>query len=329
MKKGCIRLLFICCATLLIAGCATVPYIQCDETYSVSSPGEVTFNASVAEKSPVYVHSSVDSGDVTCFAFEYRNILRRIWIADNWIENQQALLSFRLDRANDGYLFGEIVKVNIAFPPTFRENDDFQTFTSNLILSYNDGFFKGSFSVVFEDHLGNIQESLSGNILLSPSVDGKLGVTIEYTYQRDATYSELKDGFFFYRPLNIYDIQEFIENEDMSFSSYLNSWGYVQIIIGHYRAGRLMPFPAIFLTDCQGSILYYFRAPYQIGTFPCSVTLMDVNENGLIDVIVKTTDTIDCIYSVLTLCFRWIFFQLENGWFYMVRGDLQLCDRNF
>ena len=193
----------------------------------------------------------------------------------------------------------------------FRNIDDAVHYNSNLTLSIQNNIANGFFET---------ESETKGCMFLNFIEPGVINAKIEYTDGFSGHSQYLLDGYFNFIPLNIADIDGFVEINELSFSAHLDIWGEVYFRVGYYEPRRVMHLPAIFLTDSKGNILYYFSAPYPVGAIPYKILLNDLNNDGLLDVMIIADDSIyDGDYSYK---FTYYFYQLSNGWFRLEVGEM-------
>lgn len=111
----------------------------------------------------------------------------------------------------------------------------------------------------FSDKVGN-----KGDLTLVFKENDELEAKIKYTSKANA-YKDLSlDGDYICRPYKLSDIKDFILRTEHSFVNDLNSWGSVNFVSGDVDHGDKV-YPAAYLTNDNGDILYKFRAPFQTG----------------------------------------------------------------
>lgn len=118
------------------------------------------------------------------------------------------------------------------------------------------------------------------------------------------------DGKFLFRPYNLADIDNLLIDEELSFSTKLNSWNDIQFVTGISTGNK--PHPVAYLTNEKNDIIYQFSAPFPTASKIISVVIEDFNEDELKDIKI-ITDFSDSPSKVLI---EWIFYQMENGLFY-------------
>lgn len=91
-------------------------------------------------------------------------------------------------------------------------------------------------------------------------------------------------------PNNVKSIKGFTPIESQSFMVNLNSWGNVKFVSGKLTAGNHIP-TVFYLTDEAGNILYSFEdTPFPYSVDVKAVSFVDVNKDGLKDIIIIVTD---------------------------------------
>ena len=247
--------------------------------------------------------------DKTIEALDYQQYLKKIWVPDNWsYETYIDHSSFRISRIEDGEVQGEFASQSLAMPQIYRDQSDYLRYQDNFVGTINNHIAECS----YEDSAGN-----KGNLKLEFKENDKLDVIIEYISRRTGINTDIQSGNYSYRPYNVTDLHGFVEDEDLFMEIELNSWGYVHLVSGNYFGNK--PFPAVYLATEEGYILYDFGAPYQTATEVLAVSVKDLNDDGLMDVQVSTYFP----YAPDAYRFEWIFYQMDNGWFYLERaGDI-------
>ncbi|MCL2610204.1 MAG: hypothetical protein FWE02_00830 [Defluviitaleaceae bacterium] len=304
MTKKSIQLIIILCSTLLNVGCNHYSY---NSKYSF-------YDGAVTTKDEMQNNINVEK------------FLRYIWIPHNWIRDEEGQLpyffSFRLDRIENDTISGEF-NTGFSLFSTFPSVTYLERLPrkNNMFLEINGNVAKGT----FEGDSG-----FGGNITLKFEEKGIIDVILEYTGSPDKHDYQLQYGEFSLRPLNIItDFEQneyFVINEDLTFETTLNSWGDVIFFAGFHDGSR--HFPAVYLTDTNGNLLYDFRANFATFTYIYEIIIEDRNGDGLLDVAIiadggeVSYETILATGSSDYRFFHWYFYQLENGWFHLVRGEM-------
>jgi hypothetical protein len=247
---------------------------------------------------PEYIAETTED---TTQHFDFNGFLRKIWINDDWEIGGQNLSSFRLDRNDEGVVYGYFSVHDPAFPPVFRSANSHVHIQSNMTVSLNGNSAEGDFG----------DSTWKGNIALAFKERDIIEANIEYT-NRGNHSPRINNGRFTYRPLTVADFDGFVVLEELSYETNLNLWGDVRFIAGEHRGSR--PFPSVYLTDFNGNVIYYFETNFPNGSQIQEILVNDLNDDGFIDVIITAHDGPN--YH-----FRRHFSQLENGWFYLAIED--------
>lgn len=129
------------------------------------------------------------------------------------------------------------------------------------------------------------------------------------------------NGVYWFRPYHFSDISNAAVLDEHSFELDLNSWGHVCLVsarVDNVELGRY--YPATYLTDLEGNILYYFHPGYLAGTEIYNIIVEDMNGDGLKDVGVVTGFSFYDNSHTKQLI-RWDFYQMEDGRFYYNERD--------
>lgn len=133
-------------------------------------------------------------------------------------------------------------------------------------------------------------------------------------------YSEESKETYHFRPYNLSDVENITVLEEHSFEMELNSWGYIRFVaarIDNIGLGRY--YPATYLTDIEGNILYQFGSnAYTAGEEIYDIVIEDINEDGLMDIGVITWFSFIDKNEEKDLT-RWDFCQRQDGRFYLYK----------
>ena len=233
------------------------------------------------------------------------NFMRYTWVPDVPREGVGSNF-FRLYDISEGIINGSF-GMRLT-PPVFRDSRyDFSDFADDVPLR------------------NNMQLELQGKVAEGHyEIEGKINhIKLEFTEDEFIKVTSGQDKETVFRQLNISDLGGLVVMDSLSFPIDLNSWGEVYLVSGYYEPGRVMHLPNILLTCSKGNILYSFGAEYQVGSIPYEIIIDDLNGDGLLDVhVITTSDVYDGEYSHLIFHFNWYFYQLKNGWFFLVPGEM-------
>ena len=128
--------------------------------------------------------------------------------------------------------------------------------------------------------------------------------TIRLTNKSKATIQP-PEGTFEFTPDNIKNIKGFRPIESQSFMVNINSWGNVKFVSGKLTAGNHIP-TVFYLTNEKGDILYQFvDVPFPYSVDVKAVSFVDVNKDGLKDVIIIVVDNYNGSgQTIATVCFQ-------------------------
>ena len=129
------------------------------------------------------------------------------------------------------------------------------------------------------------------------------------------------NGIYWFRPYHFFDISDVTVQDEHSFELDLDSWGHVYLVsarVDNVELGRY--YPATYLTDLEGNILYYFHPGYLAGTEIYDIIVEDMNGDGLKDIGVITGFSFYDNGNRKQLI-RWNFYQMEDGRFYYNERD--------
>lgn len=232
----------------------------------------------------------------------YQQYVKKIWVVDEW--NGYGYLypfSFYIIKIENGKIEGKLTTESVAIPDFFYYSLDTPENSGDLVGEINHSLAECQFS----DKAGN-----KGIVTLLFKEEDKIEATIEYTNRGKIYEDSALDGTFFFRPYNLADIDNLLIDEELSFSTKLNSWDDIQFVKGISTGNK--PHPVAYLINEKNDIIYQFSAPFPTASKIISVVIEDFNEDELKDIKI-ITDFPDSPGKVLI---EWIFYQMDNGLFY-------------
>lgn len=206
----------------------------------------------------------------------YKKILHKIWIPQEWEGNVNAIhdtgFSISIYEVENNMVKGRISTKSLIELPCFYysfNEYEYPVFSGTI----NGNIVEGSFC----DEYGN-----KGNIRVVLKDENEIEADFEYINENmDVGLFDL-NGNYILRPYNLKDREEVIINVSNKVS--LNSWGDVYLAGGKIDTGERTVGQA-FLTDSEGNIFYKFRLPFCHGTEITNAYVKDINEDGLMDVV--------------------------------------------
>lgn len=234
----------------------------------------------------------------------YENYLKKIWVVEEWNGGAYEYPSFFISEIQNSNIYGRYSTLSVAKPEFYFYSNDPIKYLGQLTGTFIDE----SAYLNFSDAVGN-----KGNLVVSFKEDVMIEAIIEYTKKGD-NYKDIElDGHFVFVPYNLVHIKNFIQNEEFTLPVKFDYWGDIIIVTGEINTGDKVH-PVSYLTNKDNDILYVFEAPFKIGTSISDVKVMDINDDGLQDVIITTTFIQDSEIEPIV----WIFAQNEDGTFYNV-----------
>ncbi len=246
---------------------------------------------------------------------DYSSYIRKIWINES-SEKQSSVddLFIYLNKLDGENVIGEVFVGKMPISSYFYYNSPFtREYKWNLIGEEKEDSLEGK--IESEDMKGYISLMLK-----SSKIESKLKLVDE---------DGLKDGFnnettHSFRPYMIKDVSSKYEEmgvstvilEEYSFDVNIDSWGTVQFVSMMVNSNK--PHPLFLLTNDNSEILYQFDAPFQNGLDVTEVSIVDVDRDGLDDVVVILGDNDVSIGGVVS----WIFLQTNDGVF-CVNNEVQ------
>ena len=270
----------------------------------------------------------------TNYLVDYKYYLKKIWIVKDWDErNYYFPFSFVITKIDNRIIEGEFTSESVAEPVFYSSYYS----SSPYLPNFNDAKdlprvnLKGTVvnnkaECQFDDMHGG-----KGNIVLVFKENNDIDATIEYVEKNqdyegiyEKIYREMygdqfmeqykgiyAEGHYAMRPYNFSDTPANEPTKIYSIKTDLDTWGQVSLIAVLITGNK--PFPAVYLADGDNDILYFFSAPFQVGTEIIDISVEDINNDGLKDIRIITKP----IYGDSNDFFiEWQFFQLENGLFY-------------
>ncbi|WP_372999654.1 hypothetical protein [Lutispora sp.] len=239
---------------------------------------------------------------------DYSQYLKKIWVVISWNGGTYEYSSFFISKIKDGKIEGKFSTRTIAMPDFY-----YYSLKPSKYLGVLNGTIKnGIAECYFSDKAGN-----KGHVTLVFNKNDEIEATIKYT-DKEEHYNDLSlDGIFLFRPYNLEDIESFTQFEDLSFTVDLNSWGNVNFVAGE-SDGSNKVHPVAYITNEHDDILYEFKASFQTGSEIIETSIMDINEDGLKDVVIITAFNDPDIEHI-----ERVFLQTDDGLFYSSRLDAE------
>ncbi len=233
---------------------------------------------------------------------DYARYLKKIWVVKAWNGEAYQYFSFFINKIADNTIQGKLCKDEIAYPDFYFYSLEPSKYLGDLSGTLNNGVAECK----YEDKFGN-----KGIVTLAFNEDDEIEAKITYTDKEEALKNDLIDSDYKFRPYNLADREDFIPSKENSFAVDLNSWGSVKLITGEIDHGA-KKYPAAYLSNEHGDILYAFQAPFQTASKLTSASIKDINGDGLKDVILTTEFIEDPSIEHI----KWTFYQMSDGLFY-------------
>lgn len=253
-------LLIIVTVSLLLAGCSNkVTQTNTAKQNMQSSPSATTNTNKTAAAATITTSDAID----------YNQYIKKTWVKKNGSYNTSICISNIANGRITGYLDSGGGGVHSSY--------DLQNLTGTIN--------KDTAECQFSDTIGN-----KGNIKLVLKPNDEIETTIKLTSKAQAVDQRPQEGTFDFIPYNLSSIKGFSLIKDQSFMVNLNLWGNVRFVSGKLTAGNHVPV-VFYLTDKEGNILYDFAdAPFPYSVDVKAVSLVDVNKDGLKDIIIIVAD---------------------------------------
>ncbi len=203
---------------------------------------------------------------------DYNQYVKKTWIMSKEDQTQEIGVSFIITSINNNKMTGELTVVGPA--PSY----------ANTVADLDGTINNDMVECQFTDTRGN-----EGTINFIFKTNDAIDATISLKNKSDLSIAQPPEGVFHFTPLNIKDNKEFSPMEDQSFIVELNSWGEVKFVTGKYNSPDYVPV-GFFITDKDGDILYQLDSPITNNVDVKAVSFKDVNQDGLKDIIVITSD---------------------------------------
>jgi len=238
---------------------------------------------------------------------QYDQYLRKIWVLKSWDDGSiYQSFSFIITEIKDGLIVGKISPFSIAEPDVYFKNFKLSNTSGILFGRINNSLAKCYLS----DRSGII-----GNMDLILKEKNEIEAAIS-EYKSEANKNDIVlEGIYTFRPYKLSDIKFFSKIKKLTFSVDLNSWGRVNFVSGEISTGK-GAVPAAFLTNDQDEIFYCFKCDFEFNSRIADVTVRDINNDGLKDVVISTAYMNQQFFYL-----RWIFLQKDNGYFYDTSRD--------
>lgn len=223
----------------------------------------------------------------TSEAIDYSQYVKKTWIKNNDVEER---VYFSISKIENGKITGKLSAESFA-----PADKNLLSFMSDFEGTIN----KDTAECQFHDLKGN-----KGTLKLVFKANNKMEGTISLS-EKSKTTIQPPEGTFEFAPDNIKNIKGFSPIESQSFMVNLNAWGNVKFVSGKLTAGNHIP-TVFYLTNENGDILYQFvDVPFPYSVDVKAVSFVDVNKDGLKDVIIIVVDNYDGSgQNIATVCFQ-------------------------
>jgi hypothetical protein len=199
------------------------------------------------------------------------------YVKKTWVRNTDADfpvgLSFVISNMEDGQIHGKLSAVGKS-PAYNQDTAEFEGTVNNDTAQ----------AQLVNDSRGN-----NGTIQITFLPNNTLEATIALTGKSDDPVMTIPEGTFEFAPYNLKNIEGFALIENQTFMTDLDSWGNVQFVSGKLTAGDHVPVE-FYLTNKDGDILYMFNATLPYSVDVNAVSFVDVNKDGLKDIIIIVAD---------------------------------------
>lgn len=247
--------------------------------------------------------------DTNSDATDYEEYLHKIWVSDEWVENDIHLpcdngISFCITQIKDGIVEGKVSKRRIVKP---GEAYEFQGIIEKgkveCQFDMGEGGYKGKFCFDMKD-------------------EDEIIVKLQYEYRDDTGKTIVYEGQDYYRPYNLSMEEEITIAKTMEVD--LTLWGTAWIAVGWFDTSTTHSFKyhgTAYLINEDGDIFYKFSAPFRTGMWIVDAYLEDLNGDGLLDIkMIERMDEFPDIEDAVNFeiqedDYEWHFLQREDGYF--------------
>jgi hypothetical protein len=219
----------------------------------------------------------------------YNQYIKKAWIKKNGSNNT----SFYISNIANGKISGHIVTIGSAEPTIYG-------FQENLTGTIN----KNTAECQFSDSFGN-----KGTVTLVFRENNVIEATIKLINKANDINEQPQEGTFDFIPYSLSNLSGFSLINNQSFMVNLNSWGNVKFVSGKLTSGKHISV-VFYLTNQEGDILFDFEPSLPYNVDIQAVSFIDLNKNGLKDIIIIVKDKA-AIQSQLAT----VYFQNTNGLF--------------
>ncbi len=247
--------------------------------------------------------------DANSDAIDYGEYLYKIWVSDEWIDNDIQLpcdngISFCITQIKNGIVEGKVSKRRVVEPG--------EAYELQGIIE------KGKVECQFDMGEGGYK----GNFCFEMKGKDEIIVKLQYEYRDDTGKIIIYEGQDYYRPYNLSMIEEITVAKTVEVD--LDLWGTAWIAVGWFDTSTPHSFKyygIAYLINEDGDIFYKFRAPFRTGMWIVDVDLEDLNGDGLQDIkMVERMDEFPNIEDAVNFEAQeddseWHFFQREDGYF--------------
>lgn len=234
-------------------------------------------------------------------------------------------VSLRITEVDNKKISGTIaIKEGVARPECY--SDDSLTWPEEL-GTFSGIIQNGNAECTFENEKGD-----KGELLLVLEED-TIKVYIEMVQTRKGLEGEELTREYILKKYNIEDLAvpsalEYYETDKERISIQFRGQQDVYFVAGVQKdlaSGRC--FPCTFLTNTTGDILYEFHPGYVSGTKVVNFFFEDLNQDGLIDVVINTAFLEENGQAGCEEVMEWSFCQLENGYYYLNQCEEKLLKK--
>jgi len=231
----------------------------------------------------------------------YSQYVQKTWIVKSFFEEGYDFSSFTFDKIENGLIEGKFSTCSIFVPDYYYYLED----GAHHLGALTGQIENGKAVCEFSDKDGD-----NGHITMDFLGADEIEATIVYTEKNRVYHDTQLEGTFLFSPFNINDIPGFEKLEEHSFEVDLNSWGRVQFTTGKIFGWRRVPLVA-YLTNDDGDVLYSFAVHLTHNINLAAISVQDVNNDGLKDVI-----TIYRVAEDVVTQPGMVILQKEDGSFY-------------
>lgn len=230
--------------------------------------------------------------------------LKKIWVASDYTGGYYNGISFCFWEVEDGKCQGGFSPEGICqISECFQTEEGSQIWNTRNIFS---GMVRGNtVECRFTDHRGK-----TGSMTVTFLNENEVEAAISYD-KKDIVERKT------FRPYHISDIENFIIQEEQASGVELDSWGNVSIAAGVYDRGDTPPALGAYVVNENHDILYEFipYAVFHMGAKADGIVFWDVNEDGLVDVVIGTCFTDNGMEMKGMPHMNWLFLQSDKGTF--------------